>query len=182
MRGVIVGIVLALAVAVIGGYVLLKSGLIPANADATPSSLETWMARTSLDAAVGRNAAKGENPIPLNDQNLLDGIALFAQNCVICHGSSKGDASPSPIAKGLYQKPPQFASGGVEDDPEGVSFWKIKHGIRLTGMPSFAPTLNDTQIWTLALFLKHMDKLPPAAQEAWQGVRNVPPAGSMTKP
>ena len=25
--------------------------------------------------------------------------------------------------------------------------------------------MNDRQIWTLALFLKHMDKLSPAAQQ-----------------
>jgi len=75
---------------------------------------------------------------------------------------------------GLYQKPPQLATNGVEDDPEGYSFWKIKHGIRLTGMPSFGYTLSDQQIWTLALFLKHMDKLPPAVQQTWQQVRNWP--------
>jgi mono/diheme cytochrome c family protein len=39
-------------------------------------------------------------------------------------------------------------------------------------MPSWASTLTDEQIWTLALFLKHMDKLPSAAQQAWQKVRN----------
>ena len=89
--------------------------------------------------------------------------------------SAKGDASRSPIAKGLYQKPPQFATHGVEDDPEGVSFWKIKHGIRLTGMPSFGDSLSDEQIWTLAIFLKHMDKLPPAVQQAWQQVQNWRP-------
>ena len=108
----------------------------------------------------------------------VKGKTVFQQNCAICHGSSKGDASPSPVAKGLYQKPPQFATHGVEDDPEGVSFWKIKHGIRLTGMPSFALTLSDTQVWTIALFLKHMDALPPAALQAWERVQNVPPTTS----
>ena len=95
----------------------------------------------------------------------------------MCHGSAKGDVAASPIAKGLYQKPPQFATEGVEDDPEGVSFWKIKHGIRLTGMPSFKDALNDNEIWTLALFLKQMDRLPPAVQQAqWQQVENWPGA------
>jgi thiosulfate dehydrogenase len=76
------------------------------------------------------------------------------------------------FAKGLYPRPPQLASDGVEDDVESVSYWKIKHGIRLTGMPSWAGSLNDQQIWTLALFLKHMDKLPSGAQQAWKQVRN----------
>ena len=174
LKGVALGVALTLAVALIGAYVLVRSGLIPANADAKPGWLEIWMASTSLDATLRREAPKGPNPVPLTEANLLDGVHLFAQNCAVCHGSAKGAESSSPIANGLYQKPPQLASDGVEDDPEGFSFWKIKHGIRLTGMPSWAETLSDRQIWTLALFLKHMDKLPPEVQQTWQGVQNWP--------
>lgn len=60
----------------------------------------------------------------------------------------------------------------MEDDPEGWTYWKIEHGIRWTGMPSWKDTLSDQQIWTLALFLKHMDHLSPAAEQAWQKVTN----------
>ncbi len=63
-----------------------------------------------------------------------------------------------------------MATNGVEDDPEGWDFWKIKNGIRWTGMPSRKDTLTDSQIWTLALFLKHMNRLPPAAEAEWQKV------------
>ena len=174
LKGVVLGVALTLVVALIGAYALVQSGLIPANADAKPGQLETWMARTSLNATLRRDAPKDQNPVALTEQNLLNGVHLFAQNCAVCHGSAKGDASSSPIAKGLYQKPPQLATEGVEDDPEGVSFWKIKHGIRLTGMPSFGDSLSDQEIWTLALFLKHMDKLPPTVQQAWQQVQNWP--------
>jgi len=174
LKGVVLGVALTIMVALTGGYALVNSGLIPANADAKPGRLETWMAGTSLDATLNRLAPKEQNPVALTDQNLIEGVRLFAENCAVCHGSAKGDTSASPIAKGLYQKPPQLASDGVEDDPEGDSFWKIKHGIRLTGMPSFGYTLKDEQIWTLALFLKHMDKLPPSVQQTWLQVRNWP--------
>jgi mono/diheme cytochrome c family protein len=174
LKGVVSGVALTLAVALIGAFALVQGGLIPASADAKPGQLETWMARTSLNATLRREAPKDQNPVALTEQNLLNGVHLFAQNCAVCHGSAKGDASSSPIAKGLYQKPPQLATEGVEDDPDGVSFWKIKHGIRLTGMPSFEDSLSDQEIWTLALFLKHMDKLPPAVQQAWQQVQNWP--------
>jgi thiosulfate dehydrogenase len=176
MLKVLFGVVLTIAAVLIGGYFLVRSGFIPANADATPSQVETWMARTSLQATLQRDAPKGENPVAATEQNLLEGVQLFARNCAVCHGTAKGVESRSPIAKGLYQKPPQLATDGVEDDPEGESFWKIKHGIRLTGMPSFGYSLDDRQIWTLALFLKHMDKLPPPAQPAWQQVENWPAA------
>jgi thiosulfate dehydrogenase len=174
LKGVVLGVALTLAVALVAAYALVRSGLIPANADVKPGRLETWMATTSLDATLRRDAPKGQNPVEQTEQNLLDGVRLFAQNCAVCHGSAKGAASPSPIAKGLYQKPPQLATDGVEDDPEGYSFWKIKHGIRLTGMPSWRYSLSDPQIWTLALFLKHMDKLPPAIEQTWQQVLNWP--------
>jgi thiosulfate dehydrogenase len=174
MKRILIGIILVLAIEMLTAYALVSGGVIPANADALPGQVETWLATKSLDATLARLAPTGANPVALTDQNLTDGVHLFAQNCAICHGSTKGSASPSPIAQGLYQKPPQFGSDGVEDDPEGVSFWKIKHGIRLTGMPSFGYTLSDRQIWTIALFLKHMDKLPPTAQLSWQQVRNWP--------
>lgn len=174
LKGIVSGVAITIGVSMIGAFALVESGLIPANADAKPGWLETWMASTSLDATLSRVAPKAENPVALNDQNLLEGVHLFAQNCAVCHGSAKGDKSPSPIAKGLYQKPSQLATDGVEDDPEGKSFWKIKHGIRLTGMPSFGYTLKEEQIWTLALFLKHMDKLPPEVERVWQQVQNWP--------
>jgi mono/diheme cytochrome c family protein len=175
VKGIAAGIALTLVVELIVAYAVIESGLIPANADGAPSRLETWIARTSLRATIRREAPREANVIALNEQNLRDGLDLYARNCAICHGSAKSNSSPSPLAKGLYPKPPQFASHGVEDDPEGESYWKIKHGIRLTGMPSFGPTLSDPQIWTLALFLKHMDELPPPVEAAWRQVENWPP-------
>jgi thiosulfate dehydrogenase len=171
-RDFFAGMAAVVIVALIGVYALLESGLIPANADAQPGGLELWAANTSLSATLRREAPTTPNPVSTTDDNLLAGVKLFAQHCAVCHGTATGDASASPIAKGMYPRPPQLATDGVEDDIEGMSFWKIKHGIRLTGMPSWAGSLNDQEIWTLALFLKHMDKLPPRAQQAWTQVRN----------
>jgi len=171
-RGFFAGVLVTIVVILVCGYLGLRDGMVPANADATPSSLETWAAGTSLQATLHNEAPTTPNPVALTDENLIAGIDLYGQHCAICHGTAKGETSASPLAKGLYPHPPQLATDGVEDDPEGVSFWKVKHGIRWTGMPAWRDTLNDQQIWTLALFLNHMDKLPPAAQQAWQKVGN----------
>ena len=174
LKGIFTGIVLTIVVGLVGAYLVVQSGLIPANADGQPTQLELWMAGTSLNATLERYAPKGPNPVPLTDENLVDGAHLFAANCALCHGSAKGEASASPIAKGEYPKPPQLGTDGVEDDPEGYSVWKITHGIRLTGMPSWKTYFTEQQIWTLALFLKHMDKLPPAAQQIWEQMQPWP--------
>jgi mono/diheme cytochrome c family protein len=166
------GVLTTIGVTLLGTYVVLSLGLVPANADASPGRLETWAAGMSLDATLERDAPKGPNPVQLTDENLIAGIDLYGRHCAICHGTAAGDSSASPVAKGLYPRPPQLATDGVEDDPEGVSYWKVEHGIRWTAMPSWKGTLSDKQIWTLALLLKHMDKLPPAPKQAWEKLKN----------
>jgi thiosulfate dehydrogenase len=170
-RGFIFGVVTTLVVAFAIAYVGVVEGLlIPANADAKPSSMERWMASRSLRATIGREMPSQPNPVAATDVNYDAGIKLYAQNCAACHGAA--DGHPSTIAIGLYQHAPQLGQHGVEDDPEGETYWKIKHGIRLTGMPSYTKTLSEDQIWTLALFLKHMDKLPPEPNALWHALKN----------
>lgn len=167
-KGIGIGILLTLVVGMTGAYLFVSLGCMPANADSKPGFLETWMAHRSLRASLKREAPRQLNPQALNDKNLIAGIHLYAMNCAVCHGISNGVASN--IAKGLYQEAPQLARHGVEDDPDGITYWKIKHGIRLTGMPAFSGSLNDTQIWQIALFLKHMDSLPSAANKVWKAL------------
>ena len=176
MRGFLIfvfGIVVTLAAEAAAVYAVVTTGMIPAGTRSGSIWGEHWVAGTSLRATLEKEAPKGPNPVPLNDANLVAGIQLYAEHCAICHGTSKGNEAASAIAKGEYPAPPQFASEGVEDDPEGWTYWKLDNGIRWSGMPAWHGTLTAQQMWTLALFLKHMDKLPPAAKQAWQGV----PAG-----
>ena len=172
VKAFILGVIVTILAAAGCIYVLVAKGVIPASADSGPLPLENWVTRTSLHASLANEAPQTPNPVPLTDANLIAGIQLYGEHCAICHGTAAGDASTSPVAKGEYPKPPQLATDGVEDDPEGVTYWKLAHGIRWTGMPSWKATLSEQQMWTIALFLKHMDHLSPAAQQAWQAVKN----------
>ena len=165
------GIILTLVVLAGVGYLAVKAGIIPANADSKPAALENWVASTALDAAVKRDTKGLKNPIQPSDENLTIGVHLYAENCAICHGAS--DAEPSNPAQGFYIEAPQLAKDGVEEDPEAASFWMVKHGIRFTAMPSFTTTLQDEQIWKIAMFLKQMDKLPPTVDAEWKKVSSV---------
>jgi thiosulfate dehydrogenase len=173
-KGLVVGILLSIAAAAAIGYAVVSSGAIPVATWSGPILGERWAAKTDLRAILARAAPKGPNPVRLTDANLVAGIDLYARHCSICHGTAQGKKSASPIAKGEYPAPPQLASEGVEDDPEGWTYWKIENGIRWTGMPAWRGTLSPQQIWMLALFLKHMNKLPLVAVAAWQQVGNRP--------
>jgi thiosulfate dehydrogenase len=183
IKSFILGVVLTIIGIIVALYFIITSGAISAGADSAPLPLERWAARASLHATLAKDAPRQTNPVSLTDQNLIAGIQLFGEHCAICHGTAQGDASATGVAKGENPRPPQLATDGVEDDPEGVTYWKIDHGIRWTSMPSWKDTLTEQQMWTLALFLKHMDKLSPAAEQAWQQVTNTPsPPAQATQP
>jgi thiosulfate dehydrogenase len=165
------GIIFALVVLAGGGYFAVRAGMVPANADTKPAALERWVANTALKVALERETRGLRNPMEPSDENLITGVHLYAGNCAICHGAS--DAKPSNPAQGFYIEAPQLAKDGVEDDPEAASFWKVKRGIRFTAMPSFSNTLRDEEIWKIAMFLKRMDKLPPAVDAEWKKVPSV---------
>jgi mono/diheme cytochrome c family protein len=162
------GLVFTLVVLAVAGYVAVKGGVVPAGADSRPSVLESWVANTALTAALERDTKGLKNPLQPSDENLITGVHLYAENCAMCHGAA--DAKPSNPAQGFYIEAPQLAKDGVEDDPEAASFWKVKHGIRFTAMPSFATTLQDEEIWKIAMFLKRMDKPPPTVDTEWKKV------------
>ena len=169
VKGILIGIILTLGVLALGGYVAVNAGWIPANADARPGKLETWAAKTSLRATVARETAGLTSPLGPTPENLAAGVKLYAGNCAVCHGVASGPGTN--IARGFYQRAPQFGRHGVTDDPIEETYWKITHGIRLTPMPAYSQTLDDTSRWQIALFLKNQDQLPPAVDKAWKAMK-----------
>lgn len=158
---------LAIVLLSLAGWVAIVYGLVPVEADGAPSKLERWAARTALIAGVMRREHHGKNPLS-GPAAIVDGIHIYRANCEVCHGNASGAATP--VAQGLYQRPPQFAKDGAEDLPYAYSSWVIAHGIRLTGMPAFARNLSTTQIADVTLFLQQMNHLTPDEAFAWRGV------------
>jgi len=167
VRGVLLGIVLVLVVQALAIYLAVQNGWIDPRADDGYLPLERWASRI-VPRAIRRDSRNLTSPIQATPENLLAGAKLYGEQCAICHGAR--DARPSEIAKGLYIKPPQLAKDGVEDDPVGVTYFKIAHGYRETPMPAFSKTLTETQMWQLALFLKNMDRLPPQAEAEFKKI------------
>ena len=61
----------------------------------------------------------------------------------------------------MFPPPPAlFKEKGVTDDEVGETFWKVKNGIRLTGMPGFESTLTDAEMWQVSLLLLKAHELP----------------------
>ena len=171
-KGFVLGFVSAIAILIAAGYFFVTSGDLPAGQDSKPSKMEKWAAKRSLQATMRREAQGLTSPLQPTDDNFTAGIALYRAHCQVCHGGADGEVSL--IARGLTPNPPQLAKDGVEDDPEGVTYWKVAHGIRFTGMPAFGKTLSDREMWEITLLAKHMNSLPSGARSAWLAGKSAP--------
>jgi mono/diheme cytochrome c family protein len=161
MRWFVIGVVATVLFIVIGGLTFVKMGGIPMETTSHPLPFEETIAKMAIRASFG-NAAQDKSPIPADDTNLTAGAQLFITHCAVCHGTP--GQPRSAISKGMFPPPPRLFKQGemVTNDPEGISYWKVTHGIRLSGMPGFESTLSETQRWQLAMLVKHADALPPA--------------------
>ena len=145
-------------------YLYFQSGGAPVAASAPPMPLEKFLAGTALRATLKKEAPK-EIPLKADDATYAAGARIYRENCAMCHGLPNQPVSAS--AKGMFPPPPQLfkTEDMVTDDPPGVTFWKAKNGIRLSGMPGFSGSLSDVQLWQVSLLLAHADKLPASTQE-----------------
>lgn len=165
VRMAALGFVLAIALLIVGAYVFVKAGGISMKTTARPLPLEQTVARLALRASLG-NARDQKDPLPFDDPNMLAGAKIYKENCATCHGIP--GESPTAIARGMFPPPPQLfeKDAMVIDDPEGITYWKVTHGIRLSGMPGFVSTLSDMERWQVTMLLAHADKASPPVQAA----------------
>lgn len=160
----IFGFVVACVVIVLGAFLFVKEGGVQMAVGSPEFPFESTFARMALHASFA-DSVHLENPVRFDSDNVTAGADVYKSHCAGCHGLP---GKTSGMAKRMFPHPPQLfePSEMVTDDPEGVTYWKVTNGIRLSGMPEFKSVLSDTQRWQLAMLLAHADKLPPSAQAA----------------
>src|SRR6266536_730721 len=172
MRSLILGIIVAVVLLFVAALVIAQFGLMPTNADATPSQFESRIAANSLDASMERHAPRVNNPIPATEDNLIAGMKLYTMNCAVCHGTL--DYKPSLLEHSMYPPPPQIILEPL-DDPEWHIYYAVRTGVRYAGMPAWSKALGEQDMWKVTAFLSHLEKLPPGVQERWKKVYGVSP-------
>ena len=163
MKTFLVGFVIGIIAVPVAVFLYFTSGRAPAASGDNPLPFEKMLARSALHAHIDREMPKSV-PIQTNEETFLAGAHVYAEHCAICHGFPNMDSGP--IAKGMFPKPPELFRGkGVTDDEPGETYWKVDHGIRLTGMPAFKQSLNETQMWQVSLLLANADKIAAAVKQ-----------------
>ncbi len=160
LAGLILGMILVPALV----YFYFTGGSAPVATTDPDMPFEATLARKAQNVRIAKDMPKNI-PIQPTEANYLAGAEVYKNDCAICHGTL--GAPKTPIATGMYPRPPQLFMGkGVTDDEPGETYWKVFNGFRLTGMPGFSKSLSETQMWQVSLLLANADKLPPSVKTA----------------
>lgn len=166
MKTFALGFVLGLLLLPLGALVYFKMGTPPVATADPKLPFEKQIVRVPLHARIAREMPT-RVPIAADQAAYAAGASIYHAQCAACHGLPD---HPSAFAKSMFPRAPQlFAQHGdhtgVSDDEPGESYWKVKNGIRLTGMPAYQQILSETEMWQVTLLLAHADKLPPEVMQ-----------------
>jgi thiosulfate dehydrogenase len=165
MRGIFAGVLVTLLVIVLGAIFYFKTGMAPVATADPQMPFEKTLAKMALHARIDKEMLQ-RDVSGFTTADLVSGAGVYQKNCAFCHGLLQQPASAAAI--GMFPRAPLLLTvkETVSDDPAGETYWKVKNGIRLTGMPGFSASLTDQQMWQVSALLARADKLPPEVQEA----------------
>jgi thiosulfate dehydrogenase len=171
MKNAFFGVAGTLIVIVGGVFLVSHLGLYPIGADNPPGSLERSLAGRAMDVYASKHKPAGGNPVQLTPAALAAGAKDYEEHCAFCHGGARAKISPM---RDKFNPPAPQLVNRIPHDDDAWLFWVTKHGVRMTGMPSWDGVMSDDEMWKVVAFIKHSDKLPPEAQGVWQKMATEP--------
>ena len=130
-----------------------------------PESVKSALAYIR-QASIMRHATDAP-PSSLDDPAMVQaGARAFSERgCANCHGAP--GVSWAKFSEGLRPDPPDLKELADQRKPQEL-FWVIKHGVHMTGMPSFGLIeVPDREIWTIVAFVKKLPGVSEADFKAW---------------
>ena len=157
------GFLFAFVIVFAGAWIYFRYGSPPVATADNPFPFEKQIVHLPLNARIARDIQSP--PFGTGEDVYETGAHVYRQQCASCHGTPGQDAAYGkwmyPVAPQLWKKHTKGNVVGVSDDEAGETFWKIKNGIRLSGMPSFQHILSSDEMWDVALLLKNADQQMP---------------------
>ena len=146
----------------------IYAGLYDIAADEPHSQPVFWLMQMVRDRSIVAHATDSV-PVDLsNPKRIASGAVQYEEMCSTCHLAP--GMKRTEISWGLYPRAPELRRGSRLTSAE--QFWVVKHGIKMTGMPSWGVTHDDELLWDIVAFLRKMPEL--TADEYQALVRSAP--------
>jgi mono/diheme cytochrome c family protein len=155
---IVLALVVAVTLGILAGAYFVLTGV---SARPEPSRLETLIARTVRNLAIGWHARHPPNPAPNTEDAIAEGRTHFADHCASCHANDgSGDTE---MGRGLYPRSPDMRLAATQNLEDHELFYIIENGIRLTGMPAWGTgtKAGEEESWRLVRFIRHLAHITP---------------------
>ena len=139
------------------------SGQYNVAADAPHWEVTTRALATIRERSIEARAADLTVPYLADPALIALGAEHYAGMCTGCHlAPGVGD---NEMRQGLYPQPPNLTAR--RDRSPAQTFWIIKHGIKMSGMPAWGVTHDDEAIWGLVAFLQQLPTMDATVYAAF---------------
>jgi hypothetical protein len=157
----------AVAVGVIGVGLFVESGLYNIGADEHHTKFVLALIEQLRERSIEVRSRAIDLRYVEEPHRIAAGARHYAALCVGCHLAP--GVTRSEIRPGLYPHPPNLAQEDLRDGRR--AFWIVKHGIKMSAMPSWGKTLDDGAIWDVVSFIR---KMPDMSPETYQQLSLAP--------
>lgn len=175
--GVVAGIVATLLVALLIAMVVAYTGAYDVAASTGHTAGMRWMMDSTKRSSVRSHAPDDEATAWLPKIDVAVGAREYKAMCEHCHGGPGTD--PASWSRGMLPRPPHMTDAATHWQPDEV-LWIIRHGIKFTGMPSFAHH-GDATLRDIAGFVDRLPGMTPEQYRAY-GRGQADGAGTGSEP
>ncbi|MEX2122959.1 MAG: cytochrome c [Woeseia sp.] len=162
MKTIVMTLLLAALLSVAGAMAFVYAGIYDVSASTPHGAVSSWVMKTTMHSSVARRASQIEVPDLSDELLMLAGVNDFEEMCVQCHGAP--GKKPAAVGQGLNPPAPDLAESANEMTAAEL-FWITKHGIRMTGMPSWGKTHEDAALWPVVALMVALPELDAAAYD-----------------
>ncbi len=152
-------LILFIGISTVTGFGIVWFGIFNIAATDKHWDITTNLLELVRDRSIVSNAADLQVP-DLGDKNrIAKGAPNYAAMCAQCHLAP--GIKTSELFEGLYPQPPVLYKHGLDAHKPAETFWVIKNGLKMTGMPSWGIYNSDDQIWDMIAFIKALKDISP---------------------
>ena len=167
---ILLAVIATITLLALAGLGLLFSGIYNVAATDRHSDLGAWVLSTAMRRSVEYHASAQPFDARLAQQDTKQGFAEFNEKCVQCHGAPGRDRGE--IGKGLRPRAPRLTDASRRWT-DAQLFWIIKFGVKMTGMPAFGETHDDSRILNIVAFVKTLHGMTAAQYRELEEDRNL---------
>ncbi len=151
LLGILLGCLLTVAAATAYFYL----GTSPVAVSDKPALWEHLTTAVPLHRRL--QAENKQPPFAAGEDGFEAAAKIYRTQCAQCHGNPGHEAA---LGRAMLPHAQQFFgrdSRATAARPVGELFWVTTNGVRRSGMPAYARTLSNADLWNLALLLHASD-------------------------